>query len=68
MSCPNESLPNLELNQAKKDTSECEAAGCNAKATATMAVPVGNNGLIFVSVCQNCTGKFSSRTVERRHE
>jgi hypothetical protein len=68
MSCPNESLPNRVLNQAKNGSNECEASGCNAKATATIAVPVGEKRLIYVSVCQNCTDIFLDRTIKRRYE
>jgi hypothetical protein len=55
-----ESLPARDLNRAGKDTSECEAVRCNAKATTTIAVPVGDEGRIFVFVCKKCAYKFKS--------
>jgi hypothetical protein len=45
-------------NGVRQDVSQCEAVGCNGKAAVTITVPVGNKGLIFVSVCKNCVGKF----------
>jgi hypothetical protein len=38
----------------------CEALGCNAKATAKLAVPVGTKGTIFLFLCDNCKLKFYS--------
>jgi hypothetical protein len=45
-------------NRARQDVSQCEAVGCNDKSTLTITVPVGDKGLILVSVCKNCVGKF----------
>jgi hypothetical protein len=53
-----ESLSTHDQNRARKDVSECEAVRCNDKATITITVPVGDKGLILVSVCKNCVGKF----------
>ncbi len=60
LSLSKESHLNLELNRARKGASECEAIGCKGKATITIAVPIGDKGLIFVSVCKDCVGKFES--------
>jgi hypothetical protein len=58
LSLSKESHPNLEPNRARKGAGECEAIRCKGKATSTIAVPVGDTGLIFVSVCKDCAGKF----------
>src|SRR5829696_3503235 len=54
----NESSHNLTLDRATKEIFECEAVGCNAKATNTIPVPVGNKGMISVLLCQKCISKF----------
>jgi hypothetical protein len=66
LSLSKKSHPNLELNRARKGTSECEAVRCKGKATITIAVPVGDKGLIFVSVCKNCAGKFGPECGKKR--
>jgi hypothetical protein len=59
-----ESDSTLGLNRAREDISECEAVRCNDKATMTIAMRVGDKGLIFVSVCKNCAYKFKSDCVK----
>ena len=53
-----ESSRNLTLDSTTKEIIECEAVGCNAKATTTIPVPVGNKGTISVLLCQKCISKF----------
>jgi hypothetical protein len=36
----------------------CEAVGCFAKATTTIEVKVGQEGLISLSLCEDCIKKF----------
>ncbi len=36
----------------------CEAIGCYAKATTTVAIRVGTKGSIFLNLCANCRPRF----------
>jgi hypothetical protein len=55
-----DSSRNLTLDCDTKELIECEAVGCNAKATTTIPVPVGKKGTISVLLCQKCISKFES--------
>ena len=42
----------------------CEAAGCFAKATVMIEVKVGDRGIIPLSLCSKCVGKFEEADTE----
>jgi hypothetical protein len=55
----NKRVNSLEWNQNDPELGNtCEAAGCFAKATARIAVKVGNLGAIPLQLCSNCVTKF----------
>jgi hypothetical protein len=52
------------LNQGNLTTTTseiCEASGCSAKSTATIAIPIGEKRSFFLSVCENCISKFQEQ-------
>lgn len=54
-----ESVNSLEWNDNDSELGNtCEAVGCFAKATARIAVKVGNLGAISLLLCSNCVTKF----------
>ena len=46
------------------NSSVCEAAGCFCKATVMIEVKVGERGIIPLSLCNKCVGKFEDADTE----
>jgi len=51
------------MNSYNKDTELnshiCEAAGCFTKAIVEIKVPLGNEGILTLNLCENCLPKFN---------
>jgi len=47
-----------EILSFKPSSDVCEASGCLAKATTNISVKVGELGIIFLRLCNDCASKF----------
>lgn len=51
-------MTNNNTTHSKVNNSVCEALGCYENATEKIDVNVGKFGIISLSICTNCVGKF----------